>query len=108
MLDIARAMPKEWPKNCRFNPKTGVAENRYLKATTSDLERAIAAAHSEISLLREYRTRLIADVVTGSLDVRAAAAALPEEDEEPEALEEAPDEVEEVDESIPEGEEIEV
>ena len=40
----------------------------------------------EISLLREYRTRLIADVVTGKLDVRAAAAALPEEGEEPEAL----------------------
>ena len=37
-------------------------------------------------LLREYRTRLIADVVTGKLDVRAAAAALPEEDEEPEVL----------------------
>ena len=42
----------------------------------------------EIALLREYRTRLIADVVTGKLDVRAAAAALPEEGEEPEALEE--------------------
>ena len=32
-----------------------------------------------ISLLREYRTRLIADVVTGKLDVREAAASLPEE-----------------------------
>ena len=29
---------------------------------------------SEISLLREYRTRLIADVVTGKVDVREAAA----------------------------------
>ena len=34
-------------------------------------------------LLREYRTRLIADVVTGKLDVREAAAQLPEEAEEP-------------------------
>ena len=42
----------------------------------------------EITLLREYRTRLIADVVTGKLDVRAAATALPEEDEEPEPLDE--------------------
>lgn len=33
----------------------------------------------EIDLLREYRTRLIADVVTGKLDVREAAARLPEE-----------------------------
>ncbi len=34
----------------------------------------------ETALLREYRTRLIADVVTGKLDVREAAAALPEVD----------------------------
>ena len=33
----------------------------------------------EIGLLREYRTRLVADVVTGKLDVRAAAAKLPAE-----------------------------
>ena len=31
-------------------------------------------------MLQEYRTRLIADVVTGKLDVREAAAALPEAD----------------------------
>ena len=34
----------------------------------------------QIALLREYRTRLIADVVTGKLDVREAAADLPETD----------------------------
>jgi type I restriction enzyme S subunit len=39
---------------------------------------AIAALEREITLLREYRTRLTADVVTGKLDVRAAAAQLPE------------------------------
>ena len=33
-------------------------------------ETAIARALREIELLREYRTRLIADVVTGKLDVR--------------------------------------
>jgi len=32
-----------------------------------------------IELLREYRTRLVADVVTGKLDVREAAAKLPDE-----------------------------
>ena len=36
----------------------------------------------QIKLLEEYRTRLIADVVTGKLDVREAAAQLPEEDDE--------------------------
>ena len=33
-------------------------------------------AQRQIALLREYRTRLIADVVTGKLDVREAAARL--------------------------------
>jgi len=41
---------------------------------------AIARFEREITLLREYRTRLTADVVTGKLDVRAAAAQLPEEE----------------------------
>ena len=39
---------------------------------------ALVAAKRQIALLREYRTRLIADVVTGKLDVREAAARLPE------------------------------
>ncbi len=42
-----------------------------------------------IELSREYRTRLIADVVTGKLDVREAAARLPDEVEELEPLDEA-------------------
>lgn len=37
-------------------------------------------AGKEIGLLREFRTRLTADVVTGQLDVRAAAARLPDLD----------------------------
>jgi type I restriction enzyme S subunit len=46
---------------------------------------AIARTEREIALLREYRTRLIADVVTGKLDVREAARHLPAEAVEPEA-----------------------
>lgn len=38
---------------------------------------AIVAARRQIELVQEYRTRLIADVVTGKLDVRDAAAQLP-------------------------------
>ena len=53
-----------------------------------EIDRAAQGAHREISLLREYRTRLIADVVTGKLDVREVAANLPEEAEELEELEE--------------------
>ena len=47
---------------------------------SSNARRSIDLTHGELSLLREYRTRLIADVVTGKLDVREAAAALPEVD----------------------------
>ena len=39
--------------------------------------------------MREYGTRLIADVVTGKLDVREAAARLPDEVKELEPLDEA-------------------
>ncbi len=54
-------------------------------------------ADREISLLREYRTRLIADVVTGRLDVREAAAKLPDEPAEAEPTDE-PDSLAEGDE----------
>ena len=37
-----------------------------------------SAAQRQIALLKEYRTCLIADVVTGKMDVREAAARLPE------------------------------
>lgn len=43
------------------------------------LDGAISRLAQEVELLREYRTRLVADVVTGKLDVRAAAAGLPSE-----------------------------
>jgi len=49
-----------------------------LKAATREFDAVIDAAFREISLIQEFRTRLIADVVTGKLDVRAAAASLPE------------------------------
>ena len=53
---------------------------RYLDKTTADVDTAIDRACRQIDLLQEYRTRLIADVVTGKLDVREAAASLLEEE----------------------------
>jgi type I restriction enzyme, S subunit len=41
-------------------------------------DRSIAFVFKEIELLREYRSRLVADVVTGKFDVREAAARLPD------------------------------
>ena len=63
----------------------------HLDKATAGIDAAIGRARRQIELLREYRTRLIADVVTGKLDVRAAAAQLPEQ----------PDDQEPVDESDP-------
>ena len=53
----------------------------YLDRATADIDAAIARARRHVELLREYRTRLIADVVTGKLDVREAAATLSENTE---------------------------
>lgn len=47
---------------------------------TRDLDAAIAATLREIELLQEYRTRLLADVVTGRREVRAEAVDLPDVD----------------------------
>lgn len=74
---------------------------------TASLQTAIDTAKREIDLIREYRTRLIADVVTGKVDVRGLAPAetpLDDEqidegiddeemlgDDEPELVEEAAD-----------------
>ena len=73
--------------------KPPISEQRKLVKAIGDqtrsLELAATRAGREIPLLREYRTRLIADVVTGKLDVREAAARLPEDVAEPEPLGEA-------------------
>ncbi|HLJ57884.1 MAG TPA: hypothetical protein VKT77_22795 [Chthonomonadaceae bacterium] len=44
-----------------------------VQGATGELSSTVERAQREIDLLREYRTRLIADVVTGKLDVRGAA-----------------------------------
>ncbi len=53
---------------------------RYLDLASQRMQGTISATQRQIDLLREYRTRLIADVVTGKLDVRGAAARLPATD----------------------------
>lgn len=47
---------------------------------TTQIDNAISAVEREIELLKEYRTVLISDVVTGKKDVRAEAADLPDVD----------------------------
>ena len=51
----------------------------HLNRATRRLSEAVDHAQRAITLVQEYRTRLIADVVTGKLDVREVAAHLPVE-----------------------------
>jgi len=60
----------------------------HIEQRTNILTRATARAVRDIALLRDYRTRLLADVVTGKLDVRDAAAKLPDEAAEAKPLDE--------------------
>ena len=69
-------------------PPVGEQEKiiRAIDKATTKLDTAIDRARREIDLLHEYRTRLIADVVTGKLDVREAAAKFPDESADPESM----------------------
>lgn len=53
-----------------------------IERSTAGLEKQITLTEREITLAREYRTRLVSDVVTGQLDVRNAAGSLREITEE--------------------------
>ncbi len=68
------ALSKHDVKNAIL-PLPSVAEQqaicRWIEATSMPLDGAISRANDEIKLIREYRDRLIADVVTGQLDVRS-------------------------------------
>ena len=70
-----------------------MAEQESLLATVDErlatIDTGIRRQHAEINLLAEYRARMIADVVTGKLDVREVVAKLPEEPDELEALHQA-------------------
>ena len=60
-----------------------IAEQLAIVATADQrsepLNGAISQLAKEVDLLSEYRTRLVADVVTGRLDVRESAAHLPDD-----------------------------
>lgn len=70
-----------------------------IQEETSAIRKIMAGISHGITLLQEYRTRLIADVVTGQIDVREIAAQLPDEQEdvEPFDLEDVEEEILETD-----------
>src|SRR5262249_6090546 len=63
----------------------------HIAQATSSISRAIESARNELSLLKQFRTRLIADLITGKLDVTRATAKLPDERPEPTPLDERED-----------------
>lgn len=70
-----------------FTEQRAIAD--HLDEELRQFQIAISRLEREIELLREYRTRLVADVVTGKLDVREAAAKLPEDTDNLKPLDEA-------------------
>lgn len=91
---MANNLPLSSLKDFRFAlPPVSEANEiaRRIGDETSAIDRRIERLEAEVQLLREYRTRLIADVVTGSLDVREAAANMPHEELAELAIESADD-----------------
>ena len=70
-----------------LSEQTAIAD--YLDKATADVDSTIVRARRQMELLQEYRTRLIADVVTGKLDVREAAAQPGEQADEEDRIDEA-------------------
>jgi len=60
-----------------------------VRDATADIKTSMIRMEREIELLAEFRTRLVSDVVTGKIDVREAAARLPD-DAALESVEDAP------------------
>ncbi len=68
------------------NKTEQAAITEHVRRKSAPFDTTIMRLEREIALLREYRTRLIADVVMGKLDVRAAARNLPVEIEKAETV----------------------
>jgi type I restriction enzyme S subunit len=66
---------------------------KHIEIHLSPINTAMGRTEHEIDLLREYRTTLIAEVVTGKLDVREAAKRLPDQADEPLAPDDSMDEL---------------
>ncbi len=82
-----------------FFPLPPLEEQRaiiaHINEKCAEINQAISRAEREIELMREYRTRLISDVVTGQVDVRGIE--VPDvADEELLALEEGTTDVDDV------------
>jgi type I restriction enzyme S subunit len=75
--------------------------SKFIDEKLGSINKKINEISREIILIKEYSTRLIADVVTGKLDVRAVASQLPEDIEEEEIdIDDEPEEDDELEEAL--------
>jgi hypothetical protein len=87
-MDEPDRMTSQCKTDFQFVPKARVGQIRqcdadfqsakprpaeHVSSQSKPLSTAVSRLEREIELLREYRTRLVADVVTGKLDVRPPA-----------------------------------
>lgn len=94
LADLADVSSVPQLNNKHINPISFPAPSRpeqeailaQLDLDLAGINTAISRTQNELSLVREYRTRLIADVVTGKLDVRDTAAGLPDETSQEETI----------------------
>lgn len=79
--------PGQWrlmyPEFCRLRVHIPPIEKQerivsQIEEASATLEKTITRTEREVTLMQEFRTRLTADIVTGKLDVREAAAKLPD------------------------------
>ena len=80
-----------------INEQRGILDN--IRRKTDGIRRLLTSARQRLTSSTRFTFRLIADIVTGKLDVREAAAILPDEPEEIQAVEE-PDEIDQIDEEL--------
>ncbi|CEG92749.1 restriction endonuclease subunit S [Propionibacterium freudenreichii] len=78
-LDLGAYMTHEIPMPSIREQQRAVSN---IDAVFRGIDVVAVRVKQEIALLREFRTRLVADVVTGQVDVRAIAATLPDASEE--------------------------
>lgn len=95
---MANNLPLSSLKDFRFAipPRAEAARiAERLSHETSAIDNRVAHLQREIELLREYSTRVVADVVTGKVDVRESASRLPEVSA-PESADDTADEADEI------------
>ena len=74
-LDLGAYLSREIPMPPLMDQQRAASA---VEAELHEIDTVVSRVQQEIALLREFRTRLVAEVVMGQVDVRAVAAMLPD------------------------------